>query len=306
MKNNVYIRSDRSIFTISITRICLLIPLIIYGFYKNGIHLYNNDYINLTNMFKPLIIIFGSALIGALINIIYEKLIKKSKDNLKDILFSSFHIEYGMVIGCLMPINVNLIIYFSILTVILFISKFLNNRVNIMCLTILLIYTVSYFIGNDFIFANSYELDKKFSLDFMDYVIGKGVGGIASTHVLLLLLAFAGMHLTNNNKSSITMSSLITIVILEIIYALVGNVSFVELLFANNILFILTFVLTDSVTSCYTVNGKIAYGVISALLMFGLSFINPIIAPFIAILITSLFNIFIDKQVNKIFKNNLH
>ena len=45
MKNNVYIRSDRSIFTISITRICLLIPLIIYGFYNNGIHLYNNDYI---------------------------------------------------------------------------------------------------------------------------------------------------------------------------------------------------------------------------------------------------------------------
>ena len=306
MKNNVYIRSNRSIFTISITRIALLLPLIIYGFYKNGIHLYTNEYIGITNLFRPLIIILGSALIGGLINIIYEKLIKKSKDNLKDILFSSFHIEYGMVIGCLMPINVNLIIYFSVITIVLFISKFLNNRVNTMCVCFILIFAISYLLGDEFIFKNPYELDKTFSLEFMDYIIGKGVGGIASTHILLLILAFTGMHLTNNNKSAITMSSVITIIAAFTIYSLVSNVSFIELLFSNNILFILTYVLTDSVTSCYTVNGKVAYGVISALLIFGLSFINPIVGPFIAILIVSLFNNLIDRKINSIFKKNLH
>lgn len=306
MKNNVYVRSNRSIFTISITRICFLIPLIIYGFYKNGIHLYTNNYVDLLGLFKPLIIIFGSALIGALVNIIYEKLIKKSKDDLKAVLFSSFHIEYGIVIGCLMPISVNLLIYFGVITVILFISKFLNNRVNTMCVCFILIYILSSVLDYSFIYANNYELDKTFSLEFMDYIIGKGVGGIASTHILLLIIAFVGMHLTNNNKTGITASFIITTIITYIIYAIIKDTSFIELLFANNILFISTYVLTDSVTSCYTVNGKIAFGVLVSLIAFGLSFVSPILAPFIAILIVSLFNNLIDRKINVLFKKNLH
>ena len=33
--NNVYIRSKKNIFNISIVRIILLIPMILYGIYKN-------------------------------------------------------------------------------------------------------------------------------------------------------------------------------------------------------------------------------------------------------------------------------
>ena len=46
--NNVYIRSKKNIFNISIVRIILLIPMILYGIYKNGIFLYINKYTNLT------------------------------------------------------------------------------------------------------------------------------------------------------------------------------------------------------------------------------------------------------------------
>ena len=56
MKNNVYVRSRRSIKNISIVRICLLIPLIIYGFYKNGFYLYQHQYTNILGLFKPLIL----------------------------------------------------------------------------------------------------------------------------------------------------------------------------------------------------------------------------------------------------------
>ena len=37
MKNNIYIRSNKSIKTISLTKIFFLIPLMLYGLYKNGI-----------------------------------------------------------------------------------------------------------------------------------------------------------------------------------------------------------------------------------------------------------------------------
>lgn len=301
MKNNVYIRSNRSIFTISITRIALLLPLIIYGFYKNGIYLYQNGYTNILGMFKPLVLILGSAFIGILINIIYEYLIKKNKTDIVSIIFSSFHVEYAIILACLMPININLIIYFSVISILLFISKFLNNRVNIMCICFIAIYIISNILG-DFNFANGYELDKKFSLDFMDYLIGKGIGGFASTHIILLIIAFFGLHFTNNSKTAITISSILSIVIIFAIIAIIRDESFIKLLFSNNILFAFTYVITDSVTSCYTYNGKVAFGIITAILTGIIYIFNPILAPFISILIVSLFNNLLDRKVNSLIK----
>ena len=301
MKNNVYVRSNKSIFTISITRILLLLPLLIYGFYKNGIYLYQHEYTNLIGMFKPLVLIIGSAIIGILINIVYEYLIKKNKTDIISIIFSSFHVEYAIILACLMPISINLVIYFSVISIILFISKFLNNRVNTMCICFILIYVLSTVFG-DFIFQNSYELDKKFSLDFMDYIIGKGIGGFATTHILLLVIAFFGLHFTNNSKTAITISSVITIVILFGIGAIIKDVSFLPLIFNNNILFAFTYVITDSVTSCYTINGKIAFGIISAILTGIIYIFNPILAPFIAILVVSLFNNLLDRKINSLIK----
>ena len=55
------IKSNNSIKRLCITYLISLIPLIIFGFYKNGISLYIKRYINLLEMFKPLLFI----LIGA-------------------------------------------------------------------------------------------------------------------------------------------------------------------------------------------------------------------------------------------------
>lgn len=306
MKNNVYVRSNRSIYTISITRIFFLLPLIAYGFYKNGIHLYLNDYINIKELFLPLIIIFGGGIIGAIVNIIYELLIKRNKQGFTSLIFSSFHVEYGMILGCLIPISINLAVYFSCMFVIFMISKFLNNRINTICVCFITIYIVAIMSGlmTDFHFENLYELDKQFSLDFMDYLIGKAPGGIASTHIILLTLAFFGIHFTNNNKTAITTSSVIIIIIAYIALAIVKDISFNTLLFSNNILFIMTYVATDSVTSCYTIKGKITYGILIGLLTFGFYFVKPILAPYIAILIVSLFNNLIDRKLNAIPKTN--
>lgn len=245
-------------------------------------------------MFRPLIIILGGALIGIMINTLYEKIIQRNNDRLLDIIFSSFTIEYAILIGCITSINVNLIVYFSVLTIFLIISKFIKNRVNIMALIFIIIYIISIYLNN-YEFANTYELSKTFSYTLMDYMIGRGAGGIASTHIIFLLLALFGLYMTNNNKTAITISSLISLIITLLIISFFQKSDIIDIIFHNNYLFIFGLVATDSVTSSYTLEGMIVFGVLIGLLTGIISIFNPIIAPFIAILVVSLFNILLDK-----------
>ena len=128
--NNVYVRSNKSIKSISLIRITLLIPLIIYGIYKHGIYLFVNNYTNIYGLLKPAIIILTGGLIGMIVNIIYEYLIKKNKDKFIDVIFSSFHIEYGLIIGCVSSINVNILLFIGMTFVLLFLSSLIIIRLH--------------------------------------------------------------------------------------------------------------------------------------------------------------------------------
>ena len=71
------IKSNNSIKRMSYIYIISLIPLILFGFYKNGISLYIKDYVNIVGMLKPLLFIIIGFLLGIIVNIIYEKIIHK-------------------------------------------------------------------------------------------------------------------------------------------------------------------------------------------------------------------------------------
>lgn len=303
MNDNVYIRHKTSIKTISLTRLFLILPLIIYGCYKNGVYLYLNKYVSLVEAFKPLILIMIGALVGALVNIIYLKLIKRCKDTFMDVLFSSFHIEYGILLACVSSINTNIWLFAATLFIFFFISKFFKNRVNIMCIIFIIIYILSTLEGS-YTFFNSYETSKIFSLNLLDYLTGRAPGGIASTHIILLLVAFFGLHISNTNKSEITIATTLSYSIPAIIYAFIVNQSVLDILFLYNYLFIFTLIATDSVTSCYTTTGKNIYGILIGVATFALRFFNPVLAPFISILIISLFNNLIDRLMRNKEKIN--
>lgn len=306
MKNNVYIRSNRSIMTISLTRLALILPLIIYGFYKNGIYLYRNHFTNAFGMLKPLIIILGGMIIAGLINLLYECFIKKQQNNhILDILFSSFHIEYAVLLGCIVSINVNMPIYFISLAIVLIISKFIGDRANTVCLAFLLIYVLSSFFGG-FDYSNIYESSKAFSYELIDYLIGRTPGGIASTHIVLLIFALIGLSITNNNKTTISITAIVSYLLIMFAYALFTHSSYLDIITSNNFLFIASFVATDSVTSCYTNHGMVIFGVLVALLSFGIYFINPILAPIIAVLAISVFAHILDEKIYLLTKNKQH
>lgn len=299
MKNNIYIRSNKSIKTISLTKIFFLIPLMIYGLYKNGIYLYKENYIQFIDIFRPLIYILIGGLIGCIVNIFYMKVVRKSNDDLVSVMFSSFHIEYGIIIGMLTSINTNVILYTTILLIIFLLSKFTNNRVNLICFTLIVIYLISkYTVGYSFL--NSYEQSKVFSYEFMDFLIGRYPGGIASTHIILILLSTFGLYMTNNIKGSISLSSIITLIVLFGIYSIISGASFPALLLSNNIIMIMCYVATDTKTSSYTKNGMMFFGILVGILTFLNTFIDPILAPLLSVLIVSLLNNLIDRIANRI------
>ena len=163
---------------------------ILFGFYKNGITLYNKGYVDLLGMFKPLLFIIVGAILGIIVNIIYDKLILKNNNKLIDTIFSSFHLVYVILIACISSINTNIFLFSIVTFIILFISKFFkDNRVNVVALASLIIFFIMN-IFHEFSFLNAYESSNNFNMNAIDYLFGKGSGGIFTTNILLLAISY--------------------------------------------------------------------------------------------------------------------
>lgn len=289
------IKDDTSIKKISLTYILSLLPLILYGFYKNGIYLYIKKYISLPKMFKPLLLILIGFLIGASVNIIYLKLIKKSKDNIIDIIFSSFHPIYGILIASIISINTNILLFSVVTFAVLFISKFINNKINLISLSSLIIFFIMNIL-NKFTFMNIYEQSSSFKMNAIDYMFGRGSGGILTTNILLIVLSFIILYNSKVYKKNIAIYSSSVFILLTTIYCIltknIGNI--MNMLFTNGILFSFVYVATEPVSSSYTKYGKEIYGILVGILTFIFYLINPALSSLGGILIASIFNSLID------------
>ena len=290
------IKSDNSIKKLSLIYIISLLPLILFGFYKDGISLYIKNYVGLFGMFKPLIIILLGFIIGSLVNIIYEKYIKKSKDSLINIIFSNLYPIYGILIGGICSIRTNILLFSIITFIILFISKFIKNiKLNIIALTNLIIFFIMNISGK-FSFLNIYEASNKFNMNALDYMLGKGSGGIITTNILLLIISFIILYNSKMYKRVIPIYAIIVFSLLTIIYCFInkdiGNI--MNMLFTNNILFNFVYISTDPISSSYTKIGSSIYGILVGILTFIFYLINPALSSLGGILILSIFNSLID------------
>ena len=289
------IKSNNSIRKMCYTYLISLMPLILFGFYKNGISLYLKGYVNILVMFKPLIFVLIGAIAGIVSNIIYEKKNKTNK-NLKEMIFSSFHLIYGILIACVASINTNIILFGIVTFVVLFISKFIKtNKVNVVALASLIIFLIMSIFGK-FSFLNLYESSTKFNMNGIDYLFGKGSGGIFTTNILLLTISFVILYLNKIYKRTIPVVSIIVFTICTVIYCIVDNniIRVFEMLFTNGILFSFIFIATDSISSSYTKYGQFIYAVIVGILTFILYLIQPALASFGAIFVASILSEVID------------
>lgn len=273
----VFVRDDINLKKIINSLYISLIPLLVFGFYKNGIK--TNDGIF---MLYPLLVDLVGFLAGCLVSYIFDK--KKP--------FESFYPFYGLLCASLIFPKTNVILFGIITFAGLCIYRKINRHdVNVVSLIALIIILISNF------YVPSYLNLENINLDGLDYLLGKGSGGLNTSCTLLALVSYVYLASKPFYKKEIPLYSFLVYSILMTFYlAFTGDIGslFVRLL-SNGTIFSLVFVSTISEVSSYTVRGRVCYAVILGILMFALSFGFPSLSVISAIFLVSLMHKYIDK-----------
>ena len=277
---STFVREETNIKKIISYLYISIIPLLIFGFYKNGIKSFDGIYI-----LHPLILDLVGFASGALVSIILEK--KKP--------LTSFYPFYGILSASLVFPNTSIIVFGLICFISLFIYKKINkNNVNIVCVIALMVILISNFYETSYL---NLVINSNTNLDGLDYLLGKGSAGLNASCTLLSLASYLYLSTKAFYKREIPLYSFLTYSILMVIYlSFIGDINslFVRLL-SNGTIFSLVFVSTMGTTSSYTKRGRICYALILGILMFILSFSFPSLAVISAIFLVSIMHKYIDK-----------
>lgn len=268
--------------------ILLLIPLLLYGIFKNGYLIYERGLINIIYVFKPLYLILISIVIKFIIDLILYRKIK---------------IDYNLLclclVGMIMPYNINLIIYGVTLTIAYILSIFINKhfKFNSVCFIYLIIVLVNS-IFYSFTYQNILEITFNYNFSYLDLLTGRNIGGISSTSVLFSLLIYAYLTFNIYYKKDIPLSINITYLILMFIYFGITKDS--SYLLNSELIFGSVFVATLPISSPFKSIHQIFYGIFIGILSFIISLLfNSVISIYIAIFIASLvINIKVKKLLN--------
>ena len=259
-------------------KISLLIPLIIYSVYKNGYLLYEKNLIPYYMIFKSIYLIFISVIIKIIFDLKRFKRIKIDYDFLSIIL-----------IAMIMPYNINIVIYTISLAMLYFITILISKKIkfNTICFIYLAIVALNLII-NPFTFKNHLELNYSFNFSFLDLLIGRSVGGIASTSIFFSLLAY--IILINNYyyKKDIPFIINIIYLILSFIYFIFTSRS--DILVNCDLIFASVFICSIPISSPYKRINQILYSIMIGIISFVLTiYYDSILSIFIATFIMSLF-----------------
>ena len=277
---SAFVREETNIKKIISYLYISIIPLLIFGFYKNGIKGYDGIFI-----LHPLILDLIGFASGALVSIILEK--KKP--------LTSFYPFYGLLSASLVFPNTSIIVFGLICFISLFIYKKINkNNVNIVCVIALIVILISNFYETSYL---NLVINSNTNLDGLDYLLGKGSAGLNASCTLLSLASYLYLSTKDFYKKEIPLYSFLIYSILMVIYlSFIGDINslFVRLL-SNGTIFSLVFVSTMGTTSSYTKRGRIYYALILGILVFILSFSFPSLAVISAIFLVSIMHKYIDK-----------
>lgn len=283
-----------------------LIPIILFSFYKNGILPYIKGYVDIFDMFKPLIIIlvatFSTFIFETLLQLIFDK-----DKNIKNIIFNSYSYMPGLFLGLILPINtpISILIFGSFVAS--FIGKYVfggfgKNIFNPALIgRLFIISTYALVITEAGGYLNSFELDtisgatplsnaslitgigtyaelvKQYG-SLLDFFIGTIPGCIGETSALLCLLAFIYLTVTKTIKWRIPVMYVGTVFVMTFIIGLFNGVSIwypVFQILSGGLMFGSVFMATDPVTSPITKSGQVIYGLGLGILTVVLRYLTP-------------------------------
>ena len=240
----VFIHSKNSLKKNVINYIILLIPLYIYGIYKNGIILYTKDLINIFSIFKLLYL-----LIIGIVGYILKNIIFKKKVHLDYEFLSLF------IIPLFMPYNINYFIYIIGLFISLILTELISKKINInnIALAKLIIILLMIIFAN-YSYLNPGEANNIYALNNFDLLWGRNIGGIGSTSIILGIIIMFVLALTNIYKPLISISS----IIVYLLFTIFLNPSF---LFNGSNILALIFIAPLSNASPINKKEQLIYGI---------------------------------------------
>ncbi len=257
--------------------IILLIPFLIYGLYKNGYLIYMKGLISGYMVFKPLYLTLISLIIKVVVDLFIYKKVK-----------IDYNLVYLILVSLIMPYNINLIVYSITLLITYLLTLFLSKhfKFNNVCFMYLILILVNY-LFNGLSFLNPMEAKYTFSFSSLDILMGRSVGGISSTSIILSLLVFSYYTFNFYYKKDIPLFINLTYLILTFIYFLITKDN--NFIINSEVIFGSIFISTLPMFSPGKRILQILYAILIGLLTFILIFITgKIISIYLATFAVSL------------------
>ncbi|MFI3260102.1 MAG: hypothetical protein R3Y13_00085 [bacterium] len=257
-----------------------VIPLLIYGCYKNGLKLYIGDLVGIGSIFYPVLCILPAALL-----ILFIKLIRK-----RDFVMNDF---YMFSVLLFLPYSFNILLAVILFAVFYFLY-FTKLKLPFNILFVLLLYFVGNAFGSNDI-LNIAESTKVYNYALHDLFIGTEVSFMFTSSFLFSIITYFILNASSYYKTLIPFVFLISYVILTFVLGFFIDLSFMNL--AG--IFIAILIMGASFEfSPITKIGMICYAIsLSVLTIICNCFIDYYIGVFVAMFILQLLSYYVVRKI---------
>lgn len=288
------------VFRINLIYILSLIPVIVFGFYKNGIVVSKNGFMPIFLATQYIVIPFIIILLSYVFETYYYLGIKK-ENNTNNVVNSIAPYANALCYLVCGPTNF-LWLTVPLIVIIDIVIKFLDNKVSInqVALFKCLLVGILTIIGTTSS-ANLYEASLNNTItDASLLFLGNGIGDIGTTSTLCALIGYIILLFNSYYKKDIPLICFIGYGLVSAIMYFVGGVTFNDILintFTSGFMFLCIFVVSLSAATPVVRGGKIVYsllvGMACAVMVHDLHFnIGMYIVVLIASLLVPIFNKF--------------
>lgn len=278
--SNIFLHYKKN--NINLLYISCSILLICYGFYKNGILLYRDTNGNVLTLIRPILIPLIAIGVSQIINYIKNK--KISINN---------NLIYILLLSLSVPLNINILVYTMFIIVISLFLEFLSSKlkvnINYIALFKILLILILFILHN-YQYANQMELLHKYSYSLLDILFGRGISGVCTSSMILIIISYMILCTNYYYKKEIPFISLSVYFALALVFKFV----FHKVIILNSlILYSLVFIASISFMSPVSKLEKMIYSIIIGILTFIFTYyFNRNDGVIFAIFIASFINFF--------------
>lgn len=280
--SRVYLHSNNHENSLNKIMLYLFIPFMIYGFYKNGIKLYVDGYVNLFMMFRPVLLIA----ISIFISFVFSKINKKK--------IIDFNFLNNIMIAMIAGPSINILLFALLLIILNMANKYLKFNI---VPTFMIISILIDLIFKTNSFFNVFESAVEHNYSLFDYILGKGYGGMCNTLLIMSIISFVILNFNMQYKKQIPIMALSVYYLLSLITTFINGNLDQSLLLNNNVIFAFVFLSNISIYTPYSRGGCYIYGLLLGLLTFVFYFIGIDIGVYIVLLALSLLSPIIDRFI---------